>query len=179
MQTLEIDDAIVLLLGVPANDPSLRDQIKGITRLEKLVFLIERETALKDLLKEDARFRPYNFGPFSENVYRSVGYLSSYGLLEDTGRISDNTEDAWEQIQAIGIDQIDPYLTRDFRLTDIGKRYYESLIQDIPEHYIQDLSQFKERFAPIPLRQLVRYVYLRYPDMTERSLIREDILNDG
>ena len=171
MQELEIDDAIVLLLGAHTKIAALRDQIRGVTRLEKLVFLIDNETLFGELIKEDAEFRPYNFGPFSEVVYKAVGFLSSYGLIEDTGSSSENTEDSWEQIAVISIERPDPYVTRDFRLTGSGKKYYAALAKDIPANFIRELSDFKDQFGSIPLRQLIRYVYRRYPHVTEQSLI--------
>ena len=42
----EVDDAIVLILGAPTKAPALKDRLEGITRLEKLVFLLEKETVL-------------------------------------------------------------------------------------------------------------------------------------
>ena len=176
---LELDDLVVLLLGAPTKNLSLINRIEGITRLEKLIFLLERETHLKEILDEKAEFRPYNFGPFSAAVYKSVGYLSGYGLIEDTGSISDNMDDSWEQFTEIGDDWRDPYATRNFTLTDLGIQYYESLEADVRQkgRYIEELTEFKERFASLSLRQLIRYVYLQYPEMTGESLIREDILN--
>ena len=176
MPDLEIDDTIVLLLGAPTKNPALQDRVSGVTRLEKLVFLIERETSLKDLLTEDADFIPYNFGPFSKTVYRAVDLLSGYGLVDDSPSIAANDEDSWEQTWVIGFETPDRYATRDFRLTKKGKRYYTVLSREIPESYIRELTAFKEQFGSLPLRQLVRYVYQRYPKMTERSLIRDEIL---
>jgi hypothetical protein len=39
-----------------------------------------------------------------------------------------------------------------------------------------ELREFKARFAGLPLRQLIRYVYERHPDFTDKSLIRDDVL---
>ena len=176
MPDLEIDDTIVLLLGAPTRNPALQDRVSGVTRLEKLVFLIERETSLKELLTEDADFIPYNFGPFSKTVYKAVDLLSGYGLLDDLSSIAANDEDSWEQVWVIGFESPDRYATREFRLTKKGKQYYSALTQEISNSYIEELVAFKEQFGTLPLRQLVRYVYRRYPEMTERSLIRDDIM---
>ncbi len=176
MTALEIDDTIVLLLGAPTKNPLLTDQLSGVTRLEKLVFLIEHETTLPDLLVEDADFTPYNFGPFSAIVYKAVDALVSYGLLDDSESTTKSVEDSWEQVWVLGVDRPDRYATRDFRLTEKGRRYYEALIRDIPKRYIRELSELKDQFGSIPLRQLIRYVYLRYPNMTEKSLIRDEVL---
>ncbi|MDE0117235.1 MAG: hypothetical protein OXT07_11515 [bacterium] len=177
MPKLEIDDVVVLLLGCPTEKPELEDKLSGVTRLEKLVFLVEQETSLGELLDEDANFIAYNFGPFSAAVYQAVDSLSGYGLLEDSASLANSDEDSWEQIRVVGVDRSDPYATRNFELTERGKQYYRVLTEEISDEYIDELVALKEQFGSIPLRQLVRYVYQEYPDMTENSLIRDDILN--
>lgn len=178
MSVLEIDDVIVLLLGSPTRIPALVGQISGITRLEKLIFLIENESSLDEIMSEKAEFSAYNFGPFSAAVYKAVDSLHGYELIEDSGSLTSNSEDSWEQVRVIGVDRSDPYATRDFRLTAKGKRYYDALCQEVPSKYVEELTRLKEQFGSIPLRQLVRYVYQRYPEMTEKSIIREDVLGN-
>ena len=179
----EIDDAIVLLLGAPSQSPQLAGRMQGVTRLEKLIFLLERETRLGNALTEDAEFTPYNFGPFSAKVYQAVDTLTAAGLLTDSATPAETPADSWERFAAIEDDQDappeDPYATRDFALTERGKRYYDALISQLPPKTDQEVGKFKARFASLPLRQLVRYVYQRYPDYTERSLIRDEVLGRG
>lgn len=175
---LEIDDAIVLLLGAPSMIPRLEGRIEGITRLEKLVFLLERETSAASWLNEDAEFMPYNFGPFSSKVYQAIDMLSAAQIVEDSGTDAKTPEDNWEKYHVIGgrVAADDPYITRDFRLTDRGWRYYSTLVEQLPQGAIDELATFKDKFAHLPLRQLVRYVYQRYADFTTQSLIRDEIL---
>ena len=177
---LEIDDAIVLILGAPSPSPQLAGRLQGVTRLEKMIFLLERETNLRDRLTEDAGFTAYNFGPFSAKVYQEVDTLAAAGLITDSATASKSTADSWERFAAIQDDQDappeDPYATRDFALTDRGYRYYSALVSQLPSATVDELAGFKARFARLPLRQLVRYVYQRYPDYTEKSLIRDEIL---
>jgi len=145
-----------------------------------MIFLLERETNLHKLLTEDAEFTAYNFGPFSAKVYQAVDTLTAAGLITDSATASDTTADSWERFAAIedGEDAPleDPYATRDFALTERGRRYYDALVRQLPPATVNDLTKFKDRFARLPLRQLVRYVYQRYPDYTEKSLIRDEIL---
>lgn len=178
----EVDDAIVLLLGAPSKVPQLADRMQGITRLEKLVFLLERETSLRDLLTEKPEFIAYNFGPFSAKVYQAVDTLTAAGLITDSAASTKAPSEAetWESFAAIDdAAPDDPYATRDFQLTERGRRYYDALVQQLPSEAVQELSQLKARFGSLPLRQLVRYVYERYPGYTERSLIRDEILGGG
>jgi uncharacterized protein len=175
---LEVDDAVVLLLGAPSKVPTLRNRVDGITRLEKLVFLLERETPLGEELSEKPDFESHNFGPFSSKIYQAVDTLVAAGLLEDSAAIASSTEDAWEAENLIGTSLSDPYATRNFSLTDKGQRYYKALIKELPSDTEVVLERFKERFGTLPLRQLIRYVYQRYPGYTDKSVIRRDILGD-
>ncbi|MDE0498622.1 MAG: hypothetical protein OXH86_14840 [Acidimicrobiaceae bacterium] len=178
---LELDDLVVLLMGAPSKVPALQNRIEGITRLEKLVFLLERESSFGNILTEDTEFKPYNFGPFSANVYKAVNYLSAYGLIEDSAKIADSREDSWEQIRVIDDGHADPYATRVFALTDLGVEYYAALMEGLDDstRRIDELRKFKHQYAALPLRQLIRYVYNKYPDTTSNSLIRDEVLGNG
>lgn len=174
---VEVDDVIVLLLGAPSKAPALRNRIEGITRLEKLIFLLEQETPIGGQFTEDPEFESHNFGPFSAKVYQAVDVLVAAGLLRDSAELSPSTEDSWEAKELVGTVSVDPYATRNFDLTELGCKYYEALIRVLPEGTESTLSDFKARFGALPLRQLIRYVYKKYPDYTEKSVIGDEILN--
>ena len=173
---VEVDDVVVLLLGAPTTSRTLKGRIEGITRLEKLVFLLERETDFYQLLTETPDFTAHNFGPFSSKIYDAVDVLAAAGLVEDSARISSSTADSWEAKELIGNASGDPYATRDFSLTEKGHRYYAALIDELPKPTESMLSEFKQRFGGLPLRRLIRYVYQRYPEFTEKSIIRDEVL---
>jgi hypothetical protein len=172
---IETDDLVVLLLGAPGLPGQPSGRVEGITRLEKLIFLIEQERK-PDWLSEDVEFESHNFGPFSSKIYTAVDTLSAACLLEDSGSFATSSEDAWEAENIIGARAGDPYATRNFELTEKGRRYYQALLRDLPEGVENDLSDFKRRFAALPLRQLVRYVYERHPEFTDKSIIKDDVL---
>lgn len=172
----EVDDAIVLLLGTPSKSPALRGRLEGITRLEKLVFLLENETPLGGRLTESPEFVPHNFGPFSQKVYQAIELLSAAGLVNDSASIAVTKEDSWESDEIIGDEPEKLYTTRDFELTSRGRRYYDALLKELPPDTEQIVGDLKSRFGAMPLRQLIRYVYARYPPMTSKSLIKEKIL---
>jgi uncharacterized protein len=181
----EVDDAIVLLLGAPSKMPQLDGRMQGVTRLEKLIFLLDRETKLSRLLTEKPDFVAYNFGPFSAKVYQAVDTLEAAGMITDSATTDPAGQDppgaeAWESFAAIDdAPPDDPYATRDFQLTPRGRRYYDALVAQLPQEAVRELADLKARFGLLPLRQLVRYVYERYPKYTERSLIRDEILGGG
>jgi uncharacterized protein len=145
---IETDDLVVLLLGAPAPAGHSSGRIEGITRLEKLVFLIEKEHA-PQWLSEDAGFVPHNFGPFSSKIYTAVDTLGAAGLLTDSGSLAESTEDAWETETIIGEQTSDPYATRNFELTERGRRYYDALIKELPSEAEDELAAFKARFVAL------------------------------
>jgi uncharacterized protein len=173
---LETDDAIVLLLGAPGATERDQGRIEGITRLEKLLFLLEKETEATNWLKETADFAPDNFGPFSAKAYQEIEALTSYGLVTDSATLSESAEDTWEAEHIIGEVDGEPYATRNLELTEKGQRYYQALLAHLPPEAESVVSGLKRRFGSIPLRKLIRYVYQRHPDFTGKSIIRDDVL---
>ena len=171
---IEVDDAIVLLLGAKSKFPSLSGRIKGITRMEKLIFLLEKETQIGELLTEDPEFHAHNFGPFSSKIYQAVETLEAAELIQEKINYSGSTDDTWETVNIVGEDA--PFANREFTLTDRGRRYFQVLCKGLEESVLEEVSRIKDRFASIPLRQLVRYVYTKYPEYTEKSIIKEEIL---
>lgn len=172
----EVDDAIVLLLGSNAKGET-PGEIRGITRLEKLVFLLDKESAASSHFTEDPDFEPFNFGPFSKKVYQAVDTLVAAGLLQDSAQLSTSTDDTWEEERVIGVDSsFTQYSTRNFRLTTLGHEYLDVLKDELPKEVIVSAVQLRERFAGWPLRALVRYVYQKYEGYTGKSLIRDEIL---
>jgi hypothetical protein len=173
----ETDDLVVLLLGSEGTDHP--GSLEGITRLEKLIFLLERETQVGKWLTEWPDFRSHRFGPFSSKVYQAADTLSAAGLIRDSAQSTEDPQDAWESVNLVlGKPDADPYANRSFELTDKGWKYYRALLQDLPAEAPQLLAQFKKHFGSVPLRQLVRYVYERYPKFTDRSEIRDRILGE-
>lgn len=173
-QPLETDDAIILVLGARGGKER-PGYLEGVTRLEKLIFLLERETPVREWMTETVDFRSYRFGPFSSKVYEAADTLAAAGLIRDSARRANDVEDRWESMTAI-VDEVDPYTTRTFELTERGRKYYAALLAELPPEAEQVLTDFKTKFGRLPLRSLVKYVYERYPQFTDRSEIRDEIV---
>lgn len=176
----EVDDAVVLLLGADPGGREQQGEIKGVTRLEKLVFLLERETDARDFMTEQADFVAYNFGPFSRRVYSAVDQLVAAGLVADSMQLSATNEDTLEAASALDLGDVQTdYSTRDFQLTPLGREYYDALVSELPDSVVRQANELRGRFSGWRLRDLVRYVYQRYESYTDRSLIRDEILGRG
>jgi len=173
-ETLVKSDIILLLLAAPTRVRSATNALPGITRLEKLVFLAEQETELPKLIPEGGfSFQAYNYGPYSREIYQAVELLEEAGLLTEERVSVSNALDEMEEISIVLDEQ--EGVERRFHLTEDGKTVARFLLAQ--HQKVSDLlTGIKDRYAAMPLRQLIRYVYTRYPKYAEQSLIRDQVL---
>lgn len=126
-----------------------RSEIIGRTRLEKLIFLIQKELIEKERLQisEDTyEFRPYRFGPFSEDVLDDVELLIGMNIIK---RVNKEGTDV-------------------FKITEHGTRVIERLLSEekVPRFLLDKIGRIKKRYNDYPLNKLIKEVYQRYPDYT-------------
>lgn len=173
---IEIDAEDVLLLIFEANERLFgAKSFRGITRLEKLVFLLRHETKFTGILTF-FEFQPDNFGPFSKKVYECLDILENYGLLEfssktygsayaDAGetRLREEIRESDEDAQKI--------TERIFTLTEDGRTVAKALVLDyVTPSDKAAVDRIVSRFGRMPLKQLIRYVYNNYPETTVNSI---------
>jgi uncharacterized protein YwgA len=165
-------DLVLLLLAAPSRLSTARDKIHGVTRLEKLLFLAQKETDIAGKVEDAFRFQPYHYGPYSKEIYEAVELLEEAGLLSEErvyeGRPIDEMEGAAAgELELEGTE-------RRFLLTSDGKAVAQ-LLGDRHKEVWSALEQIKKRYAGMPLRRLIRYVYGSYPDYAEASRIKDDM----
>ena len=181
---IQLDPEDIILLLLQANREALgKDALAGITRLEKLLFLLQRETDFEGI-GTFFEFAAYNFGPFSKEVYEAVDFLESCELIGVKERLypsyyaSVGEEQLREQISE-GESEEHPDASEEvateklFSLTDLGSKVARKLREAVagrrPED-IEKLNSIVRRYGNLPLNQLIRYVYRRYPEMTVKSI---------
>lgn len=171
-QSLVGADLVLLLLAAPGQGKSATGRIDGVTRLEKLLYLADRESALPSQVEEPLQFVPYNFGPFSKAVYEAVDLLEEMTppLVREV-RMADGETIDNETEAGLGTGRTE-YVERRFLLTEDGQLVAALLAGKHPE--VMDLlTRIKRRYGVMTLNQLVSYVYNKYPEDTVNSLIRD------
>lgn len=163
--SIELDDAIVLLVGSDIKGWRHPTKIEGITRLEKLIFLLSKETQMGASLVQDLEFEPAPFGPFSAELYQTVDSLLAAQILEERNTVTRENVDSWEAQNLIGLED-SAFLMRNFTLSARGQRYYDAITRDVDNKTLEEISLFKNRFAFLPIRKLIRYIYSQYPQYT-------------
>jgi hypothetical protein len=169
--TLEGSDLVLLLLAAPTKVESAVNRVNGITRLEKLLYLVERETdAPSKVAGEKLGFVAYDYGPFSKDVYEAVEILEQAHLVEEDRLFDGKTIDSMEDVDITGAVEGDEYVERRFVLTLNGQRVAGLLSRHHPD-VVANLTAIKDRYAERPLSSLIRYVYKTYPDSAVNSKI--------
>ena len=194
---IQLDPEDIILLLLEANETLLgKHAVGGVTRLEKLLFLLQRETNIE---KMDSfyEFTAHNYGPFSKEVYEALDFLEGFELIQVKERVhSSHYANVGEilllqeianvgeirLLQEISEEGEAEEVTTDnaigvteklFTLTENGHKVAKKLRQTIEKRRPKDIEELNgiiRRYGKLPLNQLIRYVYHKYPEMTVKSI---------
>jgi uncharacterized protein len=182
-------DIVMLLLGVDSAG-QVTEGIGGMTRLQKLLFLLEREQGLKPS-GDGFSFVEYKAGPYSSKLYDDLEFLENLGLIE-----GQTTAEATEQEAAeldftfeelIGpseekgkpeyCEAPDAYEERTFSITERGRQKIQKLLNSAEyKPFVDRIRRIKSKYGHYSLNDLLYYVYSKYPEMTTESEIKEKVL---
>lgn len=167
-------DLILLMLRATGSGRvDERDRVNGITRLEKLLFLADQESPLPGQVEEAFRFKAYNYGPYSKQVYEAVDLLEEAQLIREEKALEGKPLDAMEGAE-LDLEEVEG-VERRFFLTHEGQAVADLLSRSNPAMW-ELISSTKKKYGSMPLRRLIQYVYRRYPKYAEASLIRDRVL---
>lgn len=182
-------DYLLLLLYLNDQEP-----IKGAVRLIKMMFLFNKqisETLKRKGLESEQlpSFIAYNYGPFSKDVYEQIELFTSIGFVsvrdistkEEMSGIDDVVETEFIDECYQGDSELKTENNFwEYRITDVGKGFVEKkLLADLTDEQRGILEAFKRKITEMPIKQILYYVYTNYPDYTEKSLIKDEVLDNG
>lgn len=124
--------------------------IGGKTRLVKELFLLWKVYGVNT----GYEFIPYYFGPFSPEIYRDLARLEAIGFIKIEPAVSGN----------------------EISLTPEGVKRAGEARAKLPESTVRSLVSCKEQYNRMPLKELIDYVYTRWPKFTDKSLNDPDIM---
>lgn len=176
-EEIQLDREDIILLLMEANERLLRKHtLNGITRLVKLIFLLERESSFEGV-GVFFPFEAHNFGPFSKEVYEAVEFLESCDLIEVDERNYASpytTSGESKLLSEISDEEGSAYATeKRFALTDNGRKVARIMREAVARKNQADIGEVDEivrKYGTRPLNQLIRYVYRQYPAMTSKSI---------
>lgn len=138
-------------LALAALYPAEMDSYTPV-QIQKLLFLIQKK--MPTLVRDGFDFKPYDYGPFDQNVYAVLEELAEKGLVD----IRERGLSSW----------------RTYTLTkeglDKAKVIYEHLDNDSRDK-ITKLSVFVRQLS---FSQLVSAIYNAYPEMKQNSVFKDN-----
>ena len=150
-------------------------QLRGITRIEKLGFLLTLAPEF-DGLQETLAYSALHYGPYSKEIAYSVDVLSFYDFVKGTpvsfNRQLENRAD--EELIENSQDTQEYVETEDYELTPKGAKIAQYLFQKkmTPEQQTA-FKRVMKQYGDLPFRDLMKVVYERAPEeMLAKSRIR-------
>lgn len=179
MQTeeIELDAEDIVLMVLEASERIFSKSVfRGVTRLEKLIFLLEEETEFEGV-GEFFPFEAHNFGPFSKEVYAAVEFLEGIDLIEVSERTYASPKAVSEEHKLTYeiSDESQGKLATEklFKLTENGRKVAKIMRQSVARKKASDIEELDgivRNYGSRTLNHLIRYVYRQYPALTTKSI---------
>jgi len=154
---------------------NLASQIWGSTRLFKLLFLLGKETEVGQYVPDYYGFAGGRFGPFEKRIYQDVEGLKQVGLVKAS--MPPRRRDELEP--ELDVELLSGSVEAVYELTSRGHMYARALARHLELQNPALLAEVRgicDKFGRISLAKLLEYVYKKYPEYTDQSEIRDEIL---
>lgn len=166
-----MSDLLVLLLHAPGSRGA--EAIRGMTRLQKLLFVIEQTVS------PGPHFYAYNYGPFDEAVHDAANALRLAGFLRGSLPVK-ATAPSFADMIATAAQRSgprDPGRPDVFVLSDSGHEAAERLRRSSRayEALFARIAAIRREWDTPQLEELVGRVYATWPAYAEKSLIRDEV----
>jgi uncharacterized protein YwgA len=180
-------ELLLMLIGLEGGD-TFSGSISGITRLQKFIFLLENEEGIRPT-GDGFQFEPYKAGPYSSKLYDDLELLENLGLIRSEATAESTPSEAAD-INRLNFEDLiggfeelegssrasDSFEEHRFTLTEQGRaRAEEFSKKGESEPFVSAIRKIKSKYSHYSLRDLLKYVYTRYPDWTTESEIKDEI----
>ncbi|MGC1122902.1 MAG: hypothetical protein WBA22_17615 [Candidatus Methanofastidiosia archaeon] len=174
---------MVLLLYAKGYTGRLNEEIKGITRLEKLMYLLLKEGGFEEVLSKEIEFEAYDFGPYSAEVYNLKESLTMMEIISTREETISNIKDIIDLYFAEAEGQIEEN-TEKMEVYSLmenrGFKIAEKLLQErVRADEFKRIEHIKTKYNGLNLDDLLRYVYQTYPESAKKSRIIEKVFGFG
>jgi len=172
-----IDTGLDVVLGIlyaPGATGHEGEPIRGITRLQKLLFLLWKEGGFHEIIPNLYNFKAYDFGPCVDDLYDDLDFAEDIGLISVEEVPSGNEYEGGDEdafLADFGFKLVKRSTRRDFRLTDTGMQAAKELYDNLDEQQRERLNHVKRRYNSMPFFDLLRYVYRKYPAFAKKSVL--------
>lgn len=177
-------DILLALLFAEGKNGNYGEPIEGITRLDKLMFLLSKDGEFTNIVNKGYTFEADNFGPFAPELFDDIEALKHENVLKViSSRNPISKTDIADEAEVL-----DPYEDSDpsdttfrvqrYQLTEEGLEIAKLIWKGLSDVQRTSIMSLKRKWQDQSLTELLHYVYRRYPESTEKSKIKEQILNN-
>jgi hypothetical protein len=169
-------DVLLALLHARGATGQENEPILGITRLQKLLFLLWKEGNFYKAVPDLYNFKAYDFGPCMDDLYDDLEFTQTIGLVTivestDVSEFDNDNDDEATFMDSHGLRIPKQRIRRDYSITESGIEASKELFSDLSAQDVEAIENIKRRFNKMPILDLLRYVYNKYPKFAERSVL--------
>ena len=186
-------DLLLAFLYAEGKGRQSNEAICGRTRLEKMMFIFEKELSKGFFKDEDVvlpEFIPYLYGPYSMEVLDDLNFFMSIEFIEvtetsikmekETSEIQNfvemDNDDLWDEVN--GAETTEQY-EKSYMLTEKGENYTrETVWPQLTDNQKNVIIRLKKQINSMLLDDLLSYVYKKYPEYAKESLIKDKYLDE-
>lgn len=164
-------DLMVLLLHAPGSRGA--EAIHGMTRLQKLLFVIEQK------VNPGQHFYAYKYGPFDEAVHDAVNALRLAGFLGGSASLG-AAPPTFEEMMRSAAERSGPRAASApevFELSVVGHEAAERLRRGNKayETLFEKVAEIRQEWDTSDVNDLIDRVYAEWPEFTEKSMIKHEV----
>lgn len=179
-------DVLIVLLYSQGSEGRVDEPIEGITRLDKLMYLLSKTHEFATIISKGYHFEADNFGPFAPELFDDIEALKQEDVIRvvserKTRDKIETIDEEYVEKEAIDSENVTSwksYPVEKYELTDSGKRVASLLYNNLTSEQKEELKRIKSVFGQMNLNSLLHYVYSKYPELTGESVIKGRILQN-
>ncbi len=167
-------DVLLALLYTPGATGEFGEPIKGITRLQKLMFLLWKEGGFYKDIPNLYNFKAYDFGPCMDDIYDDLEFSQDIHLILSEQVPSGNEYEGADEnafLSDFGFRLTKTPTRRDFSLTETGIEAAREIYEALDGERQNEIYNIKRRFNSMEFFKLLRYVYRKYPAFAKKSVL--------
>ena len=181
-------DVLIVLLYSEGPNSQIGEPIEGITRLDKIMYLLSKNPEFGKIIDRGYRFEADNFGPFAPELFDDIEALKHENIISvvSTRATKNKIETIDEEyVEKEASDKVadreevtswKSYPVEKYELTEEGLKVGAKLFNCLTEKQKIELKRIKRVFAEMNLGALLHYVYTKYPELTGKSKIKDKVL---
>jgi hypothetical protein len=149
--------------------------IRGVTRIMKYLFLMMKEKDLGKYVEDNYSFAHHNLGPFDKRLYDDLDILRRYDLIEKVPVLK--TRESLEERNIAEFFELDDSNT-EYMLTEKGLKFAKALelgANNVDKNIMKSIEEIKSKYSQYQLLQLLEYIYDKYPEYRDKSIIWQKI----